>query len=203
MLTANNGLTGSSSVSVPATTYPPASPSISNEDEPNDTFYDASFTPSELISGPVDSYLLSSSFSSSSDKDIFALTPNYQVSIYFKNQGSVTCSIYWQNHYGIDIPHSSTPDSYFNFVANLTTTSQNLEILTQGGDYFIVCSGSSAGSYSIQTDPGPNARNQYIQFHSSGSSGGLGVNAFEVYGISNCSQAHNVCVSACDKKFIY
>ncbi|TGL53178.1 hypothetical protein EHQ61_04760 [Leptospira wolffii] len=202
-LTASNSFSGTSSVSVPATTFPPSSPSTSSEDEPNDTFLQGSESASGVYSGPVDSYLLNASLSSSSDKDIFAFSPDYQASVYFKTQGSASCAIYWQNHYGLDMPDTVVPDSYFHFVANLNTTSQNLEILAQGGNYFFLCTGGSAGSYSIQTDPGPNARNQYIQFHSSGSSGGLGVNAFEVYGISNCSQAHDVCVSACDKKFLY
>ena len=202
-LTANSIPFGSSSANVPATNYPPNNPSQSSEQESNDTFYDAFFTSaSGLSSDAFNSFLLLSSLSASSDIDIYVISPTYQVSVYFKTMGPASCTIYWQNHYGIDMPNTSTPDSYFNYVSTLNTTPQNLEILSQGGEYIFLCSGSSAGSYSIQTDPGPNARNQYIQFHSSGSSGGLGVNAFEVYGIFNCSSAHKACVSACDKKFI-
>lgn len=202
-LTASNSFSGTSSVSVPATTYPPSSPSTSSEDEPNDTFYDAFFTSaSGLSSDAFNSFLLLASLSASSDIDIYVISPTYQVSVYFKTMGPASCTIYWQNHYGIDMPNTSTPDSYFNFVSTLNTTPQNLEILTQGGEYIFLCSGSSTGSYSIQTDPGPNAKNQYIQFHHLGGSSG-GLNFFEATGVSNCSSAHKACVSACDKKFIY
>ncbi|MEI1280263.1 hypothetical protein V6Z05_18165 [Leptospira venezuelensis] len=202
-LTANSNPSSSTNVSVPTTTYPPESPSPNSETEPNNTFSQSFDSGNPIFSGPVDSYLLSANLSSSSDTDIFGLSQEYQVSVYFKIQGPASCSIYWQNHYGLDIPDTSTPDGYFTFISNLSTTPQNLEIPSQGGEYIFICSGGSAGSYSIQTDPGPNARNQYIQFHSSGSSSGSEINAFEVYGVSNCSQAHNTCLKTCNNKFLY
>ncbi|WP_125250307.1 hypothetical protein [Leptospira wolffii] len=187
---------------LPQTTHPINNPFEYLEQESNDTFYDAFFTSSSGISSdPFDSFLLLSNFSTSSDTDIFALAPEYQVSAYFKTQGPASCSIYWQNQYGLDMPSTNVPDSYFHYVNTLSSSPINLEILSHGGEYIFICSGSASGSYSIQTDPGPNAKNQYISFHHLGSSSGNGTNFFEILGLSSCNEAHTTCISNCNKLF--
>jgi hypothetical protein len=188
----------SSSSSNTTTTSTSSSPSTNSELEPNDTFFSSAHSLSTndnaIASDSKNSYLKNASMASNSDIDIFRVSiANSSFTITQKSGiGSVTCNLYYQSSNTIYTQSTSVPDSTFTSLGTLNTPySFNYKGSTDGF-FYIICTGTSGTSYSIQTDP--------IQSSSSSSNSLLSTtNIINFSSLQSCAGTHSACMNKCSK----